>query len=142
MKRLDLAAKLTDVLAEALYELSELGSQIYKPSTYLKRYIAVPTELWAGTSLGYCLARAIYYPLEGILIVEVKEGESKTRWGNFISSYPDLLQQEVGTPHQVAALVEVIKKLSDRLREVLEAAWEGFTLDYRMVESIVHREEE
>ena len=142
MKRLDLATKLTDALAEALYELSELGSQIRKPPTYLKPYIMVPTELRADTSLGYCLAQAIYYPLEDILIVEVGEGESKTRWGDFISSYPVLLRQKVGTPHQVAALVKVIKKLSDYLKEVLEAAWGGFTLDYKMVESIVHGGEE
>lgn len=142
MKERDLAMKLGDALAGVLYELSELGNQVRKPPAYLKRYIAVPTELRAGEFLGYCRARAIYYPLEGILIVEVGEGESQTRWGGFISSYPVLLRQGIGTPHQVAALVKVIKKLSDRLREALESAWEGFTLDYKMVESIVHGEEE
>lgn len=140
MERLDLAQKLKTALAEALHELSELGSQIYEPPVYLKRYMVVSTELRVSESLGYCLAQAIYYPLEGILIVEVEENEPRTRWGGLISSSPVLLQK-VETPHQVAALIKVIKKLSGHLREALKSAWEGFTLDYKMVENIIKGEE-
>lgn len=141
MERSDLITKFKDVLAEALYKLSELGSQVRKPPTYLEGYVTVPTELRVSESVGYCQAQVIYYPLEGILIVEAEGGESKFRWGGFLSSYPVLLQQKIGTPYEVAALVKVIRRLSDHLRGVLKAAWEGFTLDYKMVESVIHEEE-
>lgn len=145
MERPDLVKKLKDTLAEALHELSRLGLQIRKPA-YLKGYVEVPTELRASESLGYCSARAVYYPFESILIVEVEESGSKARWGGFVSSYSSLLEdssllQEIGTPYGVAVLVKVIRKLSGRLKEALETAWEGFTLDYKMVESVIHEEE-
>lgn len=140
MERLDLAENLKNALAGALHEFSELGAQVRRPPAYLKRYVTVPTELRVSESLGYCSAQVVYYPLEDILIVEVEEGESKIRWGGFLSSYPLLSAQEIGTPYGIAALVKAIKRLSGHLREALKAAWEGFTLDYRMVESVIQGE--
>lgn len=135
MKRLDLVQKLRDALTQTLHQLYELGNEIHE-SSHLKRYLAVPSDLLVRESVGYCWARAIYYLPEGFLIVEVKEGETKARWGGFVASYLDLVQK-IETPCQIAALIKVIEKLNNRLNGALESAWEDFTLDYKMVESVV-----
>lgn len=125
--------KVRQAVEKAWENLQVAESEILDPPPYLRLYLVVPEEIRVSADLGYCKGHAVYFPTQGVVVVQVQEeGQPELLALSTAHPLPSLTWKRFGAPYRAAVLQDLFKALTERLEEALEDSYKrGFVVDYK-----------